>query len=161
MNSGFICVWDRMYVTCIGDGKASSQITQGGAGAQPRLSGQGVAVVLSLSTHSTHRLQAEDLPVTWVHVGGELQGGESGGVIHLDFETGQGVQQRRGGHGDFVGAVVDPLLQGEERPAEGPRCGCQIRRSWGMQRVRVICGRRRREEPFSYHQKWHRQGWKC
>lgn len=116
-----------IYVTCIGDCEASSQITQGGAGAQSRLSGQGVAVVVSLSSHGTHRLQAEDLPVG-AHVRGELQGGESGGVVHLDFETGQRVEQGRGGHGDFVGAVVDPVLQGEERPAERPRCGCQIRR---------------------------------
>lgn len=117
-----------IYVTCIGDCKASSQVAQGGAGAQPWLSGQGVAVVVSLSSHSAHRLQAEDLPVR-AHVRGQLQGGKSGGVIHLDFETGQRVEQRRGGHGDFVGAVVDPVLQGEERPAERPRCGRQIRRS--------------------------------
>lgn len=119
---------DIQYITCIGDGKASTQITQGGAGAQPRLSGQGVAVVVSLSTHRTHRLQAEDLTIC-AHVRRELQRGESGGIIHLDFETGQRVQQRRGGHGDFMGTVVDPLLQGEERPTESPRCGCQIRGS--------------------------------
>lgn len=41
-------------ITCVGDGEASSQVAHGGAGAQPRLSGQGVTVVLSLSTHSTH-----------------------------------------------------------------------------------------------------------
>jgi len=44
----------EMYSTCVGDGKASSQITQGGAGAQPRLSGEGVAVIISFSPHSTH-----------------------------------------------------------------------------------------------------------
>lgn len=125
------------YVTCIGDGEPSSQVPQCGTGAQPRLSGQGVTVVITLSPHSSHWLQAEDLAVG-AHVRGELQGGEGGGVIHLDFEAGQRVQQRRGGHGDFVWAVVDPLLQGEERPAESPRCGCQIWRSWGMQRVGVI-----------------------
>ena len=119
----------EFLITCVWDGEASSQISQGGAGAQPRLSGQGVAVVISLSTHSTHRLQAEDLPVDHAHVSGELQRGKSGGVVHLDFETGQGVQQGRGGHWDFMGAVVDPLLQGEERATEGPRCSCQIRRS--------------------------------
>lgn len=149
-----------VVITCVRDGEATSQVTQGGAGAQPRLSGQRVTVVLSLSTHSAHRLQAEDLPVTWAHVSGELQGGKSGGVIHLDFQTGQGVQQRRGGHGDFVGAVVDPVLQREEWPTESPCCGCQIWRSWGMQMVRVICGHGRRGELLSYHQKWHRQGGK-
>lgn len=149
-----------VLITCVWDGEAPSQISQGGTGAQPRLSGQGVAVVLSLSTHSAHRLQAEDLPVNHAHVSRELQRGKSGGVIHLDFETGQGVQQGRGCHGDFVGAVIDPLLQGEERATEGHCCSCQIRRSWGMKRMRVICGQRRREE-LSYHQKWHRPGWEC
>ena len=52
-------------LTGVWDGKASPQISQGGAGAQPRLSGQSVAVmILPLSTHGAHRLQAEDLSVT-------------------------------------------------------------------------------------------------
>lgn len=40
--------------TCVGDGKASSQVTKRGTGAKAGLSGQGVAVVLSLSTYSTY-----------------------------------------------------------------------------------------------------------
>lgn len=160
-----ICAWidsqGVLCITCVGDGEASPQVTQGGAGAQPGFSGQGVAVVISLSAHCTHWLQAEDLSISWAHVARELQGGESGGVIHFDFKAGQGVQQGRGGHGDFVWAVVDPVLQGEEGSAEGPRCGSQIRRSGGMQRMRVICRHRRREELFSYRQKWHMQGWVC
>lgn len=111
--------------TCVGDGESPSQVPQRGAGAEARLSGQGVAVEVPLPAH---RLEAEDLAVG-AHVSGELQGREGGRVVHLDFEAGQRVQQRRRGHGDFVRAVVDALLQGEEGPAEGPRCGCQIRRS--------------------------------
>lgn len=81
-------------------------------------------MVVALSTYSTHRLEAEDLTVTCNHVCRELQGGKGGGVIHLDFETGQRVQQGRGGHGDFMGAVIDSLLQGKEGPAEHPRSSC-------------------------------------
>lgn len=46
--------FERFHFTCVRNGEASSQISQGGAGAQPRLSGQGVAVVVSLSPYSTH-----------------------------------------------------------------------------------------------------------
>lgn len=117
-----------MCATCIRDGETASQVAQCGAGAQPRLPGQGVAVVVPFSTHRSHRLQAQDLAIR-AHVSGQLQRGQRGGVVHLDFETGQRVQQGRGGHGDLVRAVVDPLVQGEERPAERPRRGRQVWRS--------------------------------
>lgn len=87
-----------------------------------------MAVIVPFSTHRSHRLQTQDLAIR-AQVCRQLQGGERGGVVHLDFETGQRVQQGRGGHGDLVRAVVGPLLQGEEWPSERPRCGRQIRGS--------------------------------
>lgn len=48
------------HATCVRDGEASSQVAQRGAGAEPGLSGQGVAVVVPLSSH---RLETQDLAV--------------------------------------------------------------------------------------------------
>lgn len=44
----------KHLVTSVGDGKASSQVTHGGAGAQPGLPGERVAVVIPLSAHGAH-----------------------------------------------------------------------------------------------------------
>lgn len=134
---GRIKLLQEVQVTRIRDGQAASQVAQCGTGAQPRLSGQGVAVIVPFSTHRSHWLQTQDLTIR-AQIGRQLQGGERGGVVHLDFETGQRVQQGRSGHGDLVRAVVGPLLQREEWPSERPRCGRQIWGSWGMQRVGVI-----------------------
>lgn len=121
-------------------------MSQRGAGAQPRLSGQRVTVKLSLSAHGAHRLQAQDLAIANTHISRELQRGQSGRVVHLDFEAGERVQQGGGGHGDFVRAVIDALRQGEERSTESTGCRCQIRRSRGVERI--ICKHRGKNGAF-------------
>lgn len=53
-------------LTCVGDGEASTQTAERGAGAVARLAGKRVPVLLSATTyasHGAHRLQAHDLAV--------------------------------------------------------------------------------------------------